>query len=207
MFRFYICTMEISFGANYKKLTTVKKLVDNKYIQTPVTIAQANISDLKTFSKITKMWHRPYAEQIEQAVALTQWNFKKDVYILTEQSENLEELIPNKILGMVYLDKGEERNLLAYIQVNPDFELKNYTTAKRIKNFISKILNKPNSSDRKYKGVGTALVRYLQEIYNDKKMELAAVGTSKTFYKKFGFKNNPFPKDYLMSWTPVKKTS
>lgn len=191
---------EISFGASFKKFATVKKLIDGKYTPLETSIVQIDYSDLKTITKTARAWKRPFAAQVEQAVEMSQWCDNIDIFVLTKQADNFKELHPEDILGMVYFSRGNKENNLSYLQVHPDVELKDYNFLKRINNVFCHIFGKQTSFDKTYKKIGTSLVRYLQETYNDKKMKLAAVGTSKRFYKKLGFKSESFPFDYRMVW-------
>ena len=196
---------EISFGASFKTYATVQKLVNGKYIPFKTSIVKAEQSDLESLAKTARAWKRPFACQMEQAIELSKYDASADirnVYILTKQQNNFSRLIPKDILGMVYLYQAPKRNTLEYIQVHPDIELNNYPLSARFKDKLLKLFGIPKNNARKYLDIGSNLVKYLQKTYNDKRMELAYVRTTKNFYKKLGFKSEMSALSSRMVWVP-----
>ena len=195
---------EISFGATFKSKTRVKKWVSNQYISEKGSIVKADHSDLPAITKTVHLWKRPYAAQIEQTLEMAEKNpeYKKEVYVLTSQLDQFEKLAPKKILGMVSVRRGMYENLVEYLQIRPDIEVRDRTTLDRIKDSILNFLDIPSSSPRAYKGVGGNIIKFLQRTLSDKPMTLAAANTSKAFYKQFGFIPEKYPHNELMTWTP-----
>ena len=196
---------DISFGASFKKLATVKKLVNGRYEPLETSIVKADYSDLASISKTARIWKRPFACQVEQAIELSKFDGDspvRDVYILTRQKTGVEKLIPEEILGMAYLYKGFRVNSLEYIQVHPSIEITNYPIVERMRDSVLGLFKMTKNRTRQYTEVGTELVKFLQETYNDKCMSLAAACTSENFYKKLGFKRGLRYFTSHMIWTP-----
>lgn len=162
------------FGAKYVNKMKVGKLVNDKYEQVNasfVKIEKNNKKDLKALHDIAKYWeHDKYAINIYQK---TNAGCSDDVYALTSQTSNFENLNPNEILGVCEIGATEFLGgFLDYLQVKPEF-----------------VYNiKPE-----YKGVGTAIINSLKKIYYKISLTSANSKSVKNFYERNEFME--YPKD------------
>lgn len=87
---------------------------------------------------------------------------------LTTQNKDYKNLDANKVLGLaLFSETMDSENQLNWLQVNP-------TT------------NKKNSTERKFKNIGTELVNYMKQI-TDKPIYVQSADDAVPFYKKNGF--------------------
>lgn len=93
-------------------------------------------------------------------------------YVLTEQKKDFETLIPEKVLGLVSVEKSfpnPRSNTIRYLQTNPIYKF--------------------SVENSKYKRIGTMLVDSLIKLFPKKNIVLTSDGESLRFYQKLRFEN------------------
>lgn len=126
------------------------------------------------------------------------------IYAVTLQEDTFTKIDPDKILGLTEFNVKEPRNELKLLQTKPDcISAKyGYNIFSKFKNKIRDLLGiKKEEYKRPYKKIGSAIVENLQEMHNDKIMEVVPVDEAKKFYKQHGFNLNLYTLyDYI--WIP-----
>ena len=172
----YSMNNNISFTAKFISPATVKKLTKNgKYVDIEVSavkLASKNKDDLSALEKINKEWGADtYASNILDEASSTN-EFYKDyrptVYAITTQRDNFEKLEPEKVLGLAEtsIEFGIIKSL-DYLQTNPKF------------------LNKVQPT---IKHIGTAMLKFIENINKGHRIEIDSVKEAKAFYMKNGYK-------------------
>ena len=105
---------------------------------------------------------------------------KVHVYAVTTQTDSFHKLNDRQICGTAMLLEEPKRNELMTLQTNPSLIAKD-------NNYVPR------------KGIGTAIIRRLQEMYKNKPMILYSVEESTGFYEKLGFKRHGPDNHYI--WT------
>jgi hypothetical protein len=148
--------------------TSKKKFVTAKAVF--VRLDGRNDNDLKAIDYINKNWEKtPYTKTICTAANWMKNNELIKIYALTEQSKNYTKLRPTKILGLADMrEEQEDGNVLEHLQVKP--------SAINI-----------NSNNRKYKKVGSSILKSLKKVYN----QIALVSVNNPNIEKF-YKDNGF---------------
>ena len=173
---------KINFGAIDLGTKYVNKLnQENEYepsIVHFVEIDDKNKNDVKALENISKYWRNCwYAEDIYNT-ALEKYdgnslykNYK--VYALTSQQNNFECLGDDKILGVVEvygLSKNNSTICIGHIESKP---------------------NDINLGEKEYKGIGSAMLKSLQDIFNRIDVVPRDSEGVKNFYRKNGFDEYP----------------
>ncbi len=168
----------ISFTAKFISPATVKRLTNNgKYVETAVSavkLSSMDKNDLRALEKINADWgDDTYASNIlDEASSPNEFykEYQPTVYAITTQKDNFEKLEPEKVLGLAEtsIEFGTIKSL-DYLQTNPKF------------------LNKPQPA---FKRIGTAMLKFVEDINKGKRIEADSVEKAKTFYLKNGYKRS-----------------
>lgn len=175
--------MTINFTANFLKTTKIPKLNnDGKYSNAKVSLVELNKkdnSDKNALKKVANLWNEKeftYASEIfyDAAKPFEYDNITKEhYYALTTQSENFENLEPEKILGLnVFSETTKPENELNWLQTDPS---QRYGSIEK----------------RQYTEIGKTIVEYLKEHFTNKPISVFAADDAINFYKQLGFKNRP----------------
>ena len=145
-----------------------------EYEDKVVTIAKRNPYsqlDYNSLLDIAALWGdvKPnYVQSMLHHSDIIKDDEKRDVYFLTEQTENLRKILPEKVLGVVEVTKHKEFSKINFIQTKPDCAYA--------------------SDTRTYKKVGWKMLEMVESLYGKHKIYLNAVRKAIPFYLKYGFK-------------------
>lgn len=109
---------------------------------------------------------------------------KHKVYILSSQTDNFEKVEPDKILGLAHVEKlGKNTVRINHLQTN------------------SNLIQTPYgfNKDIKYKGIGRAIVKTIQQLNSNCSIILESIYSAVNFYEKLGFEMIS-PKYFIMKW-------
>lgn len=171
----------ISFKANYIGKITINKINNNKHI-TPeevslVRLNANNTSDVNSLKKISENWdnNKTYAYKIYTDFCyrsiFSEDMPNQEVFAVTKQKNNLENLVPFAILGLMRIDKIKalpDNIYIDFLQTAPEHQY--------------------NSKNAIYKNIGKSLVNYLKNTFSNKTLIAFPNETSENFFKKIGFK-------------------
>lgn len=165
-----------SFGAKFINKIPVKKFdsLNNAYKDSLVSFVQIdsrNRKDVAALMDTAKYWRDGhYADNIAYTARELYLGKMDDnhyqVYALTSQKKQFDNLLSEKILGLIELENKPDYAEILHLQVDPELI---YT-------------NQPP----RYKYVGTGILNFLKKFYN-KTLELASVCSAVEFYQKNGF--------------------
>src|SRR5574344_192381 len=103
-------------------------------------------------------------------------------YAVTNKKSNFKKLNTDKILGLaLFSEKMNKPNELNWLQVSPK------------QNF-------GNKTDRKYRQIGTSIVKFLQDEYPEKPIYIQSANSAVGFYKKNQFKPISYDEPTKMIW-------
>ena len=168
---------KINFGAIPKNKTSVKKFnkVTKRFVNYPVYFVKLdkyNKNDLDAIDKTAQKWKD--TDYIKDINTSSHWmQFKPiEVYALTSQQNNFENLKADYILGLAEIRNNKNNSnlkILNHIQVRPN------------------AINVNQTNKLAYKHVGSAILESLKKIYKD--ISLVAVEDDNVygFYKRNGF--------------------
>lgn len=178
----------VSFNAKFIKPVLVKKMNSetNRYHNVSVSVVEVlpqDLCDVYSISITAKSWENDlFAGNIAYNLSQLFQSKTKDTdlrfFALTKQKENFDDLESDDILGLCEINQSRPNELqLNYIQTNPQFIYSLGLAA--------------------YKGIGTALIKFLHSMENIDIITLIARKTYavSNFYKKNGFintENNKF---------------
>lgn len=166
----------VSFGAIPINKVKIKKFdkTAKRYADYPATFVKLdsyNRDDINAVDIVSKKWKG--AKYIQQISTAAHWIKDKpiEIYALTSQQANFENLQANKILGLaeIRLDENPKNTLLHYLQVRPG----------------AKHVNQKHKVNYKY--VGTTILKSLKNIYKDISLFADSDNNVIKFYKKNGF--------------------
>ena len=185
--------MEISFKAKYVDTTTIKQLSSKtqKYVSKKATFVQMSpesAKDIEALKDINKSWDAGFIKSIFNNIH--RYSPKTGLYALTTQSENLEELIPEKVLGIALGEiKDKKTFYLDYLQVNPRY------------------IN-TETYDKKYSHIGSAILRCIKNFSNINTIKCVSIPYAFKFYIKNGFMpDNNLLDDFAIIWKKKSKLS
>ena len=152
-----------------------------------VEIDTANAGDVVAIRNIAKYWRNSLYVDCICDTAMQKYNgndyFKPyKLYAMTLQKDELEKLDDKKILGIVEIIKPHESKSsinLHHIEVNPEYIY---------------------SQNSKYKGIGTAMIKSLQDMYYQINLISRRTKSVKNFYKKNNFTEYP-PESGIFIWS------
>lgn len=134
--------------------------------------------DLKSLHNVSLLWSKEKANFVPYLFSdfIKDNEFKPDVnadhcLMLTLQGDNFENIEPEKVLGVSLFSEEDIENELNWLQVQP----KNTARFQPV--------------NREYKNVGTAIVNYIQNVYEGKPIFVNSSNTAIDFYKKLGFES------------------
>lgn len=185
--------MEISFKAKYVDTATIKQLSSKtkKYVSKKASFVQMSpesVKDIEALKDINKSWDAGFIKSIFNNIY--RYSPKTGLYALTTQSKNLEELIPEKVLGIALGGmEGKKTFYLDYLQVNPRY------------------IN-TGTYDKKYSHIGSAILRCIKKFPNISNIKCVTVPFAFEFYIKNGFMpdNNLFD-NFEIIWKKKSKLS
>jgi len=171
---------KINFTANLIKHVQIsKKNNRGEYIPDVVSIVELDKNDKNDTDALHKTaieWYfmkdRFSYDIYSEAIKGYEYdNINREHYFaVTEQTKDFSTLDSNKILGlMLFSNTNDDVDEINFLQVRPD-------------------INKKQSVNRKYKGVGKAFTDLLKEINYKKPIMVKATSDAKNFYLKQGFK-------------------
>ncbi len=181
----------INFKASFLKTVYIpKKVSDSNYKKQEVSIVELdpkNKKDVMALAETACKWENVapgYSSEIYNEALKTKMYpdvIAEHYYALTRQNEDYENLSADKILGLaLYSEKNDIHNELNWLQVNPE-------------------TNKKNSTERKYKNIGTELVNYIKQIA-DKPIYVQSADDAMKFYEKNSFKHIDSSYQAIMLW-------
>ncbi len=168
----------ISFGATPLNKVRVKRLDSktNKFKNIPayfVRLDAKNKGDLIAANSVAKNWKG--AKYIKKIATASHWmnvrNYVEiDVYALTTQSKEFENLNPNLILGMAEIRNNDVNNYyhINHLQVKPE------------------AIN-VNKKDNKYKYIGSSILSSLKKVYKSLSLDSEDDKNIEAFYRRNGF--------------------
>lgn len=171
----------INFGASPCKKTHIKIFDEKlqKFVKCPVTLIKLdakNELDRYAVHFAEQTWKEAkYIKKIATASHFMSFN-EIDIFALTTQKKNFDELIFNKIIGFAEMrpDETKKRAFLNRLQIRPD------------------VINVNQSAKKTHKHVGKAFLNSLKKVY--KKITLDSEDSPNII--KF-YKNNGFIENYL----------
>ena len=176
--------MNISFGASFIHNVNILENKGNSFRPRSIPFVELDINDSndkKVIDKINKKWNTNITnimnEIIDEEIGK---NTKIHVYAVTTQTDSFQKLKDKQICGTAMLLETPKLNELVTLQTKPS------------------LITKDNSYVPR-KGIGSAIIRRLQEMYKDKPMFLYSVEESTGFYEKLGFKREGPDSHYI--WT------
>ncbi len=169
----------INFTANFIKNTTIQQCNKKSQNDKEVALVELDINDnndTECLYNVAKDWDTKgfsYAFNIySDAIKGCQYeNVDKEHYIaITKQSDNFDMLEPEKVLGLTLVSElNNNTNEISWFQVDPKNNTKTHC-------------------DRTYEKVGSAMMNYVKETYNQKPIYVQAVQDAVPFYEKCGFR-------------------
>lgn len=170
-------TNSVSFGAKFVQNASVKKYLANegKYVKDRVSFLKIdtnNVSDIKALETVAHYWvNEKYANTISCRAKSIFEGMRVGggkIYAISAQKENLKQLDPDRILGLVEIDELNPRIIhINHIQVKPDY-----------------IYTKTSE----YKGIGTAMLDGLKSLYKAIFLTSLREKSVRNFYEKNGFR-------------------
>ena len=146
------CNYTPSFGAKLiSNKHEIGKLVELSYNQTPISfvkIEPQNAGDIKALEQVAKNWlYGKFATNVYHAACALRDDSKyykdNEIYALTSQNSDFENLDNKKILGLVHTSKFSEGDIfIEHIESNPEMVY---------------------FKNPEYKGIGTAMLDSLKE--------------------------------------------
>lgn len=168
----------VNFGAKFIKKVNIKKFdkLTNEFKPIEASFVKfdpKNKEDLTAISSAVDSWEGQFfAKSIAdhaskmQSSELSQRH--NQIYLLSSQKDNFENLEPSKILGMAKTEHWKHTpDEIRYFETKPDI--------------------KHSQKDRTIKDVGKAMIESLKELY-PKRIELTSSTSAADFYEKQGFK-------------------
>jgi len=163
----------VNFKAKYIDNAFVQaKTGKNRFIPKEVALLKVDLKskkDKQALSQICSRWEKK--NNLIRLVLLSlesRSNKKHNIYLLSEQEDNFQKLLPSKILGIAKVSDYNKICSLDFLQTNPKYE---HTNEKR-----------------KIKRIGDAMVDYVLHKAGNRKTYLDSYAKVVEFYKKFGFK-------------------
>lgn len=172
-------TPNINFGARHVMDMNVGKLNGDKYVQKDVAFVELDPTDKKDRNALKKIAHDwgyyCFAEDIynEVNLCLKDNPEKGQVFALTTQARNFENLDPDSVLGLAEINTKDKKKLhtvyIERLQTNPEY-LDAY--------------EKPQ-----YRGIGTSIHKCLFKEYQGNRITLNAVPLTSVLehYEKNGY--------------------
>lgn len=168
----------ISFGARFiKKLPVLKYSYEHKFYKPSsanfVQINPYDKNDVKALNLIAQDFgEKAYADDIYVDVKKAYerndpaWDADMEVFALTKQVGNFNELNPDEVLGVAEITKNNNKEIeLEYLSTNPQY----------IYSYEPPCIKK----------IGTAIINFLKEKYD--KILLNSSPSAREFYRKNGF--------------------
>ena len=171
-------TDKISFGANPLNRIKIKKYnsIEKRFENYPVRFVRLEnkYSDISVVDRAAVEWED--AKYIKRIASSSHWmnirdDVEIDVYALTTQQNNFDELIFDKILGFAEIRNdanNRKKRILNRLQVRPD------------------AINLGNPHNKKFKHIGCSILKSLKKIYNNLHLESENILTDE-FYMANGF--------------------
>lgn len=171
----------VNFRANLISPVMVKKTQDYKnYSPQTVSFVEmepASKADLKAMNKTMKNWggnnyawdiYNFFVESAEMQDRFEpEGEDKKRFFAITSQNSDLKNLVYDKILALALVIDQESSIILDFLQVDPDHDYFSLSPS--------------------YKGIGSAVVNALKNMFLEKDILLKSVPSAIEFYEKLGF--------------------
>ena len=173
----------IAFKSIFISSPNIEKVTKNRVNNHKVSFVEIDVKnskDIDALEYIAVNWEqgRSYAANIynDAYFDYKDSEIKKlpayKYYALTEQKNDFDTLIPEKVLGLVSVEKNfpnSRSNTIRYLQTNPIYKF--------------------SVENSKYKRIGTMLVDSLIKLFPKKNIVLTSDGESLRFYQKLRFEN------------------
>lgn len=192
----------INFKGSFINNVYIKKYNKNDYISHQVSFVEINPrnkNDLKALEQIKDNWFGLYEGVIYNSAfndSMLPENRNRSFYALTKQVDNFEKMDSSKILGIIELGKLNKYNTVNFLQVDPQ-----YLSEKTQKKFWAQS-RQNKSHNKKYKGIGSAILEALKKM-SDKSIDLYALKGTEDFYQKNGFKLKSLLKPNYFIWKKI----
>lgn len=186
-----VCAVNnISFRAKLINKSDLGKLIEGCYPScyerqsaSFVEIDSSNTDDIKALSEVAKYWmYGKFTSNIYHAACALRngSNYYKNhkIYALTTQRSNYNNLNSDKILGLVHVSPNDDNyTFIEHFEVNPQYIY---------------------ASEQEYKGIGTAMLDSLKQVYN--KLSCCPLSSKYVinFYEKNGFIKKPEKFNYYI---------
>lgn len=163
----------ISFKAKYLTTESIQKASETRYIPASVVeLDSRSCKDRDAFSEVNESWENGCSLARHVMANLDDNSIIGDVnrrfIVLTLQRQNFDKLIPQKVLGVAeVLDTEDYVVELMHLQADPE--------------------NNMLSSNPKYKGIGSALLRVIKKMFPDSDITLFSSEKAEEFYHHHGF--------------------
>jgi len=167
----------ISFKANYIRPATI---LSNNNVPKTVSFVRLDpecVSDMEAVRDVANNWRHSTTfllDILEEMNDCTDFfeHMGKKFFAITRQEDNFEYLTPKKVLGLAEIIQQDSSNSfkLKFLQVHPEH------TAQTRK-------HKPSE----FKGIGTAILDALTEIFPNKNIKGEATAEALDFYLGYGF--------------------
>lgn len=167
----------ITFTGNFISHINIKRVKPINITQ-KISVIEAdplNFHDLEALREVNDLWQGNFSNNIyKDANAINNIAIKDEkikFFILTHQKNNFNNLNAEDIIaeGKIILKHPKENSIyLDYLQVQPD--------------------NMFESENRIYKGIGTAFLDFIKDLYKGKEISLHSLYSTLDFYMKNGFR-------------------
>ena len=172
----------ISFHGNYiGKLNIMKRQDSDNYIPDTASFVRLHpekMPDINAIKNAVMSWNstKQIASYIVDDIVTTHFQNIQfglsgctfDYYVATTQKEDFENLIPQKIFGVVEVTSKERgKSTIDFLEIKPEYSFDNLK--------------------RTIKGTGHAIMSILKRMYAETDISVLPLGSAVDFYKKEGF--------------------
>lgn len=161
----------ISFRANFISPSQIKTSACKEIRTSFVELKSKCFNDRNVLRDVESQWGegQSFATEILRDLenSIFMFNPNKRYFALTMQNKQFDKLIPKKILGLAEIIQGNGRIKLKYLQADPK--------------------NNMHSSNRKFTGIGTAILNALKTLFPKNDIVLQTAASARDFYKFNGF--------------------
>lgn len=170
---------QINFKGNYiSTVNVLKKNAQKQFVPHRVSLVEIdtqNLGDILALREIENRWDEPLARDIY--IKASRLHIKDTpnemdrLFIITRQRDNFSELNCDDILAEAHIQLSWNQDVIALetLQVDPE------------QNFWAQ-------ENRHFKGIGSAFIDKIKEIFQGKEIHLYSLPSARKFYLKKGFK-------------------
>lgn len=167
----------INFKANYITPVNIREKRAKNFVRKEAAFVEFDkntANDVNTLMDVSINWKDTFATDIFNRFTGTD-DENMHVYGIVDQNKKKRNILPKSILGLALVKNEPELKTseICYLQVDPANKFKPELTVQ--------------SSDRCYKGIGTAILNTIKNICSAEKIELFPAKTAVRFYKRNKF--------------------